>query len=368
MMRIEKLCKVYGNEPVLENVDLEIKKGEVISVIGASGCGKSSLLRCMMLLEKPTSGRIFFNGEELTSRNANLYHIRQKMGMVFQNFNLFSHLTAVENIMLGPETLLKTERQAAYEQAMELLDGVGLAGRAFNYPDELSGGQQQRVAIARTLAMKPEIILFDEPTSALDPTMISEVLAVIRKLASEGMTMVIVTHEMDFAKQVSARVLYMDDRCIYEQGTPEQIFEKPARPKTQAFLYRIRNFCYQIQGKAFDLYEFQSRIELFLKKQMLTQKRIRTVQLVCEEILYHIILIKQAKESCSAEFTLSYITRSDEVEINFRSSVIHEKLMQECGDELALLIINKYVREIRCVNGSLNLIMKPQKSKKEIYS
>ena len=194
MIKIENLSKSYGDLEVLKNISVEINKGEVISIIGPSGCGKSTFIRCLNRLEEPTSGKIFIDGEEITGKNIKLHKLRMKMGMVFQSFNLFSHLTIIENIMLGPVNLLKMDRQTAYDEGMELLEMVGLGSKSLSYPDELSGGQKQRAAIARTLAMKPEIVLFDEPTSALDPRMTSEVLAVIKKLAADGLTMMIVTH------------------------------------------------------------------------------------------------------------------------------------------------------------------------------
>ena len=239
MIKIENLSKSYGDLEVLKNISVEINNGEVISIIGPSGCGKSTFIRCLNRLEEPTSGKIFIDGEEITGKNIKLHKLRMKMGMVFQSFNLFSNLTIIENIMLGPVNLLKMDRQTAYDEGMELLEMVGLGSKSLSYPDELSGGQKQRAAIARTLAMKPEIVLFDEPTSALDPRMTSEVLAVIKKLAADGLTMMIVTHEMKFAKNVSNRVFYMDEKGIYEDGTPEQIFENPKKQKTKEFIYKI---------------------------------------------------------------------------------------------------------------------------------
>jgi polar amino acid transport system ATP-binding protein len=228
MITVRHLKKAYSNAVPLTDVNLEVKKGEIISVIGPSGSGKSTLLRCINMLEKPTSGEIIVDGEMITAKGADIFRIRRKMGMAFQSFNLFSHMMVIDNIMLGPVDILKMSRQEAYDEGMRLLTSVGLAEKALSYPDELSGGQKQRVAIARALAMKPEIILFDEPTSALDPTMVGEVLSVIRTLAQEGLTMMIVTHEMKFARDVSTRVLYMDEGVIYEDGTPEQIFEPAA--------------------------------------------------------------------------------------------------------------------------------------------
>ena len=254
MIKIENLSKSYGDLEVLKNISVEINKGEVISIIGPSGCGKSTFIRCLNRLEEPTSGKIFIDGEEITGKNIKLHKLRMKMGMVFQSFNLFSHLTIIENIMLGPVNLLKMDRQTAYDEGMELLEMVGLGSKSLSYPDELSGGQKQRAAIARTLAMKPEIVLFDEPTSALDPRMTSEVLAVIKKLAADGLTMMIVTHEMKFAKNVSNRVFYMDEKGIYEDGTPEQIFENPKKQKTKEFIYKIKTLQKEISIKEFDLY------------------------------------------------------------------------------------------------------------------
>jgi polar amino acid transport system ATP-binding protein len=261
MISVKHLSKHFGDLVVLKDVNTEIKQGEVISVIGPSGSGKSTFLRCLNLLEVPTGGEIVIDGVNLLDKKTDIHQLRRKMGMVFQSFNLFSHLMVIENIMLGPLELLKMGRQEAFDEGLKLLALVGLAEKAYAYPDELSGGQKQRVAIARTLAMKPEIVLFDEPTSALDPTMVSEVLAVIRKLAADGMTMMIVTHEMKFARDVSTRVLYMDEGIIFEEGTPQQIFTEPKTEKTRAFVHKIKTFTYEIRSKSFDLYSLNAGIE-----------------------------------------------------------------------------------------------------------
>ncbi|HRI46698.1 MAG TPA: amino acid ABC transporter ATP-binding protein, partial [Ignavibacteriaceae bacterium] len=254
MIRVEKLSKVFGNVTVLKEINVEIHKGEIISIIGPSGTGKSTFLRCLNLLEQPTSGKIFIDKIDILDKNTNVPKLRQKMGMVFQSFNLFNHLTVLENLTIGQTKLLKRTKAEAESRGHELLKLVGLSEKEDNYADELSGGQKQRVAIARCLSMDPEIILFDEPTSALDPTMVSEVLAVIRRLAKEGMTMAIVTHEMDFARDVSNRVFYMDEGIIYEDGSPQQIFDSPQKEKTRAFINRIRSLNYSIRNISFDFY------------------------------------------------------------------------------------------------------------------
>lgn len=289
MITVTHLEKKFGDTTVLRDVSAEISEGEVISIIGPSGTGKSTFLRCLNGLETPTGGQILIDGVDTQSASANIYRLRQKMGMVFQSFNLFSHLMVIENIMLGPVSLLKQSRQNAYDASIKLLETVGLAGRALAYPDELSGGQKQRVAIARALAMNPEIVLFDEPTSALDPTMVSEVLAVIRKLAERGLTMMIVTHEMKFARDVSSRVFYMDEGIIYEEGPPAQIFSSPHQEKTRAFLNKISLYRYSSFRDDLDIYQLNAEVEEFCLRHLLSRKQIRTVQLVMEEMLFNLL-------------------------------------------------------------------------------
>jgi polar amino acid transport system ATP-binding protein len=270
---------------VLSDVNVDIRKGEVISVIGPSGTGKSTFLRCLNLLEAPSGGSIMVDEIPLLDKKTNVPKIRQRMGMVFQSFNLYAHLSVIENLIIGPVKLLGKSKNEAAEKAMELLKLVGLAEKAYSYPDELSGGQKQRVAIARCMAMEPEILLFDEPTSALDPTMVSEVLAVIRRLSREGMTMVIVTHEMEFAKNISNRVFYMDEGIIYEEGTPEQIFENPQKEKTKAFINRIRSLDIHLTSNNYDLYAIQAEMQAFCEKHFLTPRVTDFTLLVTEELL-----------------------------------------------------------------------------------
>ena len=236
MIDIKDLHITFGKLHVLKGVSTKISKGEKVVIIGPSGSGKSTMLRCMNRLETPDSGSINFEGIELTAKDCNLDRCRQKMGMVFQHFNLFPHLTVLENITLAPVTLGLQSKEDAKKDAINLLERVGLADKTSSYPSSLSGGQKQRIAIVRTLAMKPDVILFDEPTSALDPEMVGEVLEVMKGLAKEGMTMVVVTHEMGFAREVADRVLFMDGGVIMEEGTPEEIFQNPKCDRLKQFL------------------------------------------------------------------------------------------------------------------------------------
>ncbi|MGL9749454.1 amino acid ABC transporter ATP-binding protein [Enterococcus sp. DIV0170] len=239
MINVKQLSKSFGDNEVLKSIDLTVKEGEVVVIIGPSGSGKSTILRCLNLLEVPTSGEIFFEGQNITAPDSNIDQIRQKMGMVFQSFNLFPHMSVLENLTITPVKIKKEDPTKAKDQALALLDQVGLKEKADSYPSNLSGGQQQRVAIARALAMNPDVMLFDEPTSALDPEMVGEVLAVMQDLAKKGMTMVVVTHEMGFAKEVADRVIFMADGIIQEEGTPEEIFDRPQNSRTQDFLNKV---------------------------------------------------------------------------------------------------------------------------------
>lgn len=239
MINVKQLSKQFGENQVLKAIDLTVKEGEVVVIIGPSGSGKSTILRCLNLLEEPTSGEIFFEGQNITAPDSNIDQIRQKMGMVFQSFNLFPHMSVLENLTITPVKIKKEDPTKAKDQALALLDQVGLKEKADSYPSNLSGGQQQRVAIARALAMNPDVMLFDEPTSALDPEMVGEVLTVMQDLAKKGMTMVVVTHEMGFAKEVADRVIFMADGIIQEEGTPEEIFDHPQNSRTQDFLNKV---------------------------------------------------------------------------------------------------------------------------------
>ena len=239
IITVENLKKVFGNHIVLNGISTTIKKGEVIAIIGPSGCGKSTFLRSLNMLEIPTEGHVYFHDTDLTDKSVNINHIREKIGMVFQNFNLFPNMTVKKNIMLAPVQLKIMTEQDAEKKAYELLDRVGLRDKADQYPDMLSGGQKQRVAIARSMVMEPEVMLFDEPTSALDPEMVGEVLTIIKELAESGMTMLIVTHEMGFAREVATRTMFLYDGVIAEENTPDKLFEDPQSPRLKDFLSKV---------------------------------------------------------------------------------------------------------------------------------
>jgi polar amino acid transport system ATP-binding protein len=344
MIKVENLSKKFGDITVLEEINVEIHKGEVISIIGPSGTGKSTFLRCLNLLEVPSGGKIFIDGVNILSKDTDVPKIRQKMGMVFQSFNLFSHLTVMSNLTIGPVKLLGKSKEDAEKRAMELLKMVGLAERAHSFADELSGGQKQRVAIARCLSMDPEIILFDEPTSALDPTMVSEVLAVIRRLAKEGMTMAIVTHEMDFARDVSNRVLYMDEGIIYEEGNPKEMFANPQKEKTKAFIHRIRSFIYHIDSPDYDLYAMNAEIQNFCEKHVITKNMINNLLLVIEELL---AIYNLKAKIYDINLTLSYSEKRDTLELSFDSSGEEKNILDDLDeDDISLTIIKNFTGNI----------------------
>ena len=289
LIEVKGLKKSFGSLEVLKGVDLSVEQGERIAIIGGSGCGKSVFLRSLCLLEKPDAGQILIDGREITAKGADVDGIRRSMGMVFQKFHLFSEMDVMDNLCLAPVRLKGMKRQDAEKKALELLGQVGLTSRAHSWPTVLSGGQQQRIAICRCLMMEPKVLLFDEPTSALDPTMVGEVLAVIRMLAKRDMSMLIVTHEMNFAREVANRVLFFADGGIYEQGTPEAIFDRPKREKTVAFIHKIKYFTYEIDRRDFDLMQLQGGIQNFGEKYGLDQKHTYRLQICCEELIYELL-------------------------------------------------------------------------------
>ncbi|MFO7831533.1 MAG: ATP-binding cassette domain-containing protein [Desulfuromonadaceae bacterium] len=345
MIHIRNLVKRFGAEEVLRDINVEIAKGEIISIIGPSGTGKSTLLRCVNLLETPSDGSIEIDGEDISAPGADVPRLRQRMGMVFQSFNLFPHLDVIGNLTLAPMRLRGCTCATATTKARELLAMVGLAQKEHSFPAELSGGQQQRVAIARCLAMEPEIILFDEPTSALDPTMVSEVLGVIRRLARDGMTMGIVTHEMEFARQVSTRVLYMDQGVIYEEGTPEEIFSAPQRQRTRDFIQRISCVEIELRNRNYDLYAIFARVEQFCEKHLLPSVTANRVQLLVEETLE---LLKFGTEPFEVDIALACHEKESTLELRFASSGKAGNPLEEEGqeDNLGALLIRNLARDI----------------------
>jgi len=346
VIKVERLSKRFDDLVVLKDISTEIKAGEVVSIIGPSGTGKSTFLRCLNLLEYPSGGEIYIDGVDVLDKKTDVAKVRQKMNMVFQSFNLFSHLSVLENLTIGPVKLKGMSKDAAQLKAMDLLRLVGLAEKAGKFPDELSGGQKQRVAIARCMAMDPQIILFDEPTSALDPTMVSEVLSVIRRLAREGMTMAIVTHEMDFARDVSNRVLYMDEGIIYEEGPPEQIFGNPQKEKTRAFIQRIRSYTCRISSPDYDLYAMNAEIEAFCEKQILPKNTRDSLLLLVEELLQ--IYTPYLPEAV-LDLTVAYSEKSARLEVVCESSGKAANPLESgnlSGDDLGLAIIKNLTESI----------------------
>ncbi len=356
MISIKHLNKNFGNIEILKDVSAEINQGDVVSIIGPSGSGKSMLLRCINMLISPTDGQIFVDGIDVTDKKTDFRKIRRRIGMVFQSFNLFSHKMAVENVMMGPMDLLGVSKQEAFDEACKLLKLVGMGERIYYYPDELSGGQQQRVAIARCLAMKPEIILFDEPTSALDPTMVGEVQAVIKKLAQEGLTMMIVTHDMKFSREVSNRVFYMDDGTVYEQGTPDEIFDNPQRERTRAFVKRLKTMEYKIQSKDFDLYELNSKVSEFAKNNFISHSQLISIQLVLEELILNNIL--KHTENITIGLRYYEADASAELDISYGGEA-YDPYENESEDVLSMLLVRQKTSDVSCYFDGVNhLIVK----------
>ena len=309
MIELIHLEKKYENATPLRDVSAVINDGDVISVIGPSGTGKSTLIRCINMLERPTGGRILLDGEDITAPKYDLTKARRKMGMVFQSFNLFGHLTVIENLMLAPMDILKKSKQEAYDTGIALLRRVGLAGRELQYPEQLSGGQKQRVAIARTLAMDPEVILLDEPTSALDPTMAGEVQTVIRDLAETGRTMLIVTHELNFARAICNRVFYMNQGGIYEDGSPEQIFDHPQKKETRRFIEKLKVLELTIDSFDFDFAGMGTDIDRYCLHNGVPPRTRYRIRLAFEELARQIL--KDVLKQTALTLTIEYSQRDE---------------------------------------------------------
>ena len=343
MIKIEHLKKVYPNVTPLKDVSVEIHDGDVISVIGPSGTGKSTLLRCINQLEKATEGHIWVDGTDVTDPKCDLGKVRQKMGMVFQSFNLFGHLTVIENIMLAPMDLLGKSKQEAYDEGMRLLRTVGLAEKALNYPDELSGGQKQRIAIARTLAMDPDVILFDEPTSALDPTMVGEVQAVIRDLSKTGKTLMIVTHEMNFARAISNRVFYMDEGGIYEDGTPEQIFDHPQKENTRRFIRKLKVLELNIESKDYDFLGIAGQIDQYCNKNQVPYKTAHYIHLAFEEMVQQTLIPALAQPDIRAIVEYSEAEESAVLTVRYNGPAFD---VTKQGNELSRKVLQSAVSDM----------------------
>jgi len=343
MIELKHLCKKYENATPFSDINAVINDGDIICVIGPSGTGKSTLLRCINMLESPTSGQIIINGVDITAPGCDLNEIRKKVGMVFQSFNLFDHYTVIENVMQAPIDLLGKSRQEAYNKAKELLHMVGMDGRAFQYPEALSGGQKQRVAIARTLAMDPDIILFDEPTSALDPTMVGEVQSVIRELAEMGKSMMIVTHEMQFAREICNRVFYMDMGGIYEDGTADQVFNNPKGERTRCFINNLKLCDLQIDTKEYDFLGAVSELEQYGYKYRIPPKTLYCIQSVFEELCQQLIMPKL--KDPKMEFTVEYNEATERASVILVYNGDHYDPRQS-DNTLSLDILNRRVESM----------------------
>jgi polar amino acid transport system ATP-binding protein len=338
---VKNLAKTFSDAPVLRNVNAEIEKGEVITVIGPSGTGKSTFLRCLNGLETPTSGEITFEKFVITDKSTDINAVRRKMGMVFQNFGLFSHMTVLENLITAPVKLLGKTKAQASEKAMLLLHTVGLKDRADYYPAQLSGGQKQRAAIARCLCMEPDVILFDEPTSALDPTMVGEVMTVISHLAKEGMTMIVVTHEMEFAKTVSSRVFFMDEGVIYEEGTPAQIFDNPTKEKTRNFVKRVKLFNFEIVSKEFDFVAMSSGIENYCIERGSEKKYANKVVLAAEELIMNLILPHFGEVGFKVNLSVAMADRSNEGVLTAEYMGDEYNPFEQSDNDISLMILKR---------------------------
>jgi polar amino acid transport system ATP-binding protein len=341
VIALKNLEKRFGSNVIFSGVNAEIEKGEVVSIIGPSGTGKSTLLRAINFLGPATGGDVFFDGVKIDRKNIDV--IRRKMGMVFQNFGLFSHLDVMGNLTVGQIKLLKKSESEAEETAVRLLKTVGLTERARHFPRQLSGGQQQRVAIARCLSMEPEVMLFDEPTSALDPTMVGEVTAVMRNLAKSGMTMLVVTHEMDFARDVSNRVFYLDEGGIYEEGSPSDIFDNPRKPRTKEFIFKIRSFGYDIKHRDFDFVEMLGGIENFCYRHAVDKKIAGRLQLLAEELIVGIIAPRCGE--CSLNLSFSEKLGSYELSASYGGE--NFDAVEAVRDDLPATLIRKSAKSLR---------------------
>ncbi len=346
MIEIKGLKKQFDGFEVFKGVNANIEKGDVIAVIGPSGTGKSTLLRCLNFLEKADEGEIWMDGKNIFDSSVDRAKICQKMGMVFQSFNLFPNLMVVENVMQAPIDLLGISRKEAYEHAMVLLEEVGMSNKALSFPDELSGGQKQRVAIARALAMKPEILLLDEPTSALDPMMVGEVKNVIARLADSGLTMMIVTHEMSFAREISNRTFYLDEGGIYEEGPTEEVFTNPKKPKTKAFFSKTKEYHYKASDVSFSFKTMSNGITVFGITNSIDAKLVNRASLICEELCINCILSHIEVNPIELEIHMAYLENEKALRISVEYNGNENNLLENPKvDEISVKIIKETSRE-----------------------
>lgn len=344
MIEVKHLRKEYDNATPLKDVNCVINEGDVISIIGPSGTGKSTFLRSINQLETPTSGEIIFKGKNILEKGTDLTEVRKHIGMVFQSFNLFSHLTIIENVMMPQIDLLNRSKQEAYDKAVELLKSVGLLNKAYNYPDQLSGGQKQRVAIARTLAMDTEMILLDEPTSALDPTMVDEVEAVIKSLADSGKTMMIVTHEMRFAKSVANRVFYMDQGLVYEEGTPEEIFEHPQKERTKKFIFRVKEENIDITPTSYSFPSCVAALSAFIERNYISKIAASSIYSVFEEIVaINLVPLLDKNDKINVNFQYSEINKETIMTVNSTNDKIN---LTSLSDKVSESLIKRHTKNI----------------------
>lgn len=351
LIEVKHLRKEYPNVTPLKDVNATVEEGEVISIIGPSGTGKSTFIRCLNRLETPTSGQILVDGVDMCDPAVDLPMMRQKMGMVFQNYALFNHKLVVENLMMAPMDLLGISKQEAYERALSLLEMVGLRDKALSWPHELSGGQRQRVAIARGLAMNPKILLFDEPTSALDPQMVSEVLSVITGLAERGLTMLVVTHEMRFARDASTRVFYMDRGELWEAGPPEQIFEHPLRQETHDFIFRVRSWEWELDSVTPDLPAMEASLSAYCQRQFMGIKAASACHHIVEEVtMVHLVGEARARGLSNLDVTLSLTAGEGGVDtvlaVDYRSLLTSGDLALGAGDEISEALIRGMCKRV----------------------